>query len=75
MAIAAVVALGTFTAKANNAQTILPVQVQQIVASVDAGTTITIQEEEELFHKEEEKVFPKEEEEVSHKEEQEVSPK
>jgi len=48
MAIAAVVALGTFTAKANNAQTTLPVQVQQIVASVDAGTTITTIQEEEL---------------------------
>jgi len=39
MAIAAVVALGTFTTKASNAQTTLPVQVQQIVASVDSGAT------------------------------------
>ena len=39
MAIAAVVALSTFTAKANNAQTTLPVQVQQIVANVDTGAT------------------------------------
>ncbi|MEP0262562.1 MotA/TolQ/ExbB proton channel family protein [Dokdonia sp.] len=47
MAIAAVVAISTFTAKANNVQTTLPVQVQQIVASVDAGATISIQDAEE----------------------------
>ena len=39
MAIAAIMAVGTFTAKANNAQTALPFQTQQIVASVESGAT------------------------------------
>lgn len=39
MAIAAVMALGTFTAKANNAQTTVPVQIQQIIANVEPGAT------------------------------------
>ena len=40
MALAAVVALSTLNVNANNTQTILPVQAQQIVASVDAGTSL-----------------------------------
>ncbi|WP_396597270.1 MotA/TolQ/ExbB proton channel family protein [Dokdonia sp. R86516] len=39
MAVAAVVVLSTFTANASNAQTTLPVQIQQIVANVDAGAS------------------------------------
>jgi biopolymer transport protein ExbB len=39
MAIAAVVMLSTFTANASNAQTTLPVQIQQIVANVDSGAS------------------------------------
>jgi biopolymer transport protein ExbB len=39
MAIAAIMAVGTFTAKAGNAQTTLPFQTQQIVASVEPGAT------------------------------------
>ncbi|WP_339850056.1 MotA/TolQ/ExbB proton channel family protein [uncultured Dokdonia sp.] len=39
MAIAAVVVLSTFTANASNAQTTLPVQIQQIVANVDSGAS------------------------------------
>ncbi|WP_405201399.1 MotA/TolQ/ExbB proton channel family protein [Dokdonia sp. LLG6352-1] len=39
MAVAAVVVLSTFTANASNAQTTLPVQIQQIVANVDAGSS------------------------------------
>ena len=37
MAIAAIMAAGTFTAKASNAQTALPFQTQQIIASVSSG--------------------------------------
>lgn len=40
MAIAAVVVLSTFTAQASNAQTALPVQINQIVANVSSGATI-----------------------------------
>jgi len=39
MAIAAVVVLSTFTASAKNAQTTLPVQMQQIVANVTTGAS------------------------------------
>jgi len=39
MAIAAVVVLSTFTANASNAQTALPLQLQQIVANVDSGAS------------------------------------
>ena len=39
MAIAAIMAVG-FTAKASNAQTALPFQTQQIVASVEPGASI-----------------------------------
>ena len=40
MAIAAIMAVGTFTTKASNAQTTLPLQIQQIVASVEPGAVL-----------------------------------
>jgi len=49
MAIAAVVALGTFTAKASSAQTTLPTQVQQIVSFDDAGSSFQDEAEDLSF--------------------------
>ena len=40
MAIAAIMAVGTFTTKASNAQTTLPLQIQQIVTSVEPGAVL-----------------------------------